>query len=68
MRNNAARKIETIHTRSRAKAEIFHFETLTKVQIATQAEIACHLPANCDAPDFEEFLSHYGKGVASDFA
>ena len=68
MRNNTAKKLEHFETAENVSAEIFDFAKLTDMQIATQAEMACHLRGNKEAPDFEAFLTQYGEGIASDFA
>jgi len=67
MRSNTALKIDH-DDQIRLSAEIFDFNQLSDIQIAVEAEMACHLPGNINACDFEEFLSQYGNGVVSDFA
>jgi len=48
-----------------ASAEVFDFNQLQAIQIATQAEAACRLSANAGGCDYEEFLGQYG--IVSDF-
>lgn len=69
MRHTTAKKIQHHAAEHAAKpAQIFDFAELSRIQIATQAEIASHVAGNAEAPDFEAFLSQYGNGIASDFA
>ncbi len=67
--HSAARKIQHPTQEAQKPAEIFDFNHLTRIQVAVQAEKACHLAANAAAPDFEAFLAQYGRGgITSDFA
>ena len=67
MRSNLALKQEQLES-VEIRAEIFDFNQLQAIQIAVQTEAASRLPGNTGACDFEEFLSHYGHGIVSDFA
>jgi len=74
MRSSALRKEEffeeTTQTlvKARVKAVAPESWESRRLSIAREAEAACHLSGNNNCPDFEEFLSNYGKSAASDFA
>lgn len=74
---NTARNAASMANESRLKrvvnsgnagAEIFDFTRLTQVQIAVEAEKACHLPSNKGSCDYEAFILKYSTRPTGDFA
>lgn len=61
MSANTARKNESVkHQHMATRAEIFDFNDISKMQVAIEAEQACHLPGNTEPCDYEEFMEKYG--------
>jgi hypothetical protein len=58
MRSNVARKAQHVET-AKTPSQVFDFKKLSDIQIAVEAEKACHLTANFEACDFEEFMQQY---------
>ncbi len=66
MRHSTARKLDPI-PQPQARAEIFDFKRLEAMKVAVEAEKSCHLQANADVCDFEEFMLKYGITSAGYF-